>query len=229
MSSGSARVRAVEVSGPVEMRRVVLGVLRTRSALDAELAAACKPSLDRLVPGLREILEVALYQIRHLDRVPAYAAVDEAVTHAKATGGEKAGGLVNAVLRAILRRGLPSEALAKEGEGANIVRDLSVRFSHPEFLVSRWLERFGQEQAVRVLEADNAGSPLDLVVNPRKTDREALTRALAAQGADGRLHSNALRQLPLKLQGGEAEVFRSARHPRFQLSVGLGHLGGPGL
>jgi 16S rRNA (cytosine967-C5)-methyltransferase len=72
--------------------------------------------------------------------------------------------------------------LAKEGEGGSTAASLALRFSHPEFLVSRWLERFGREQAIRVFEADNAGSPLDLVVNPRKTGRDALARALEAEG-----------------------------------------------
>ncbi|MGH9316179.1 MAG: transcription antitermination protein NusB, partial [Thermoanaerobaculia bacterium] len=58
-------------------REIVLGVLRWRSALDEEIASVCRVPLSRLAPGLREILEVALYQLRRLDRIPPYAAVDE--------------------------------------------------------------------------------------------------------------------------------------------------------
>ena len=68
------------------LRELVLGVLRRRSALDDELASVCRAPLARLSTDLREILEVALYQIRHLDRVPPYAAVDEAVRHAREIG-----------------------------------------------------------------------------------------------------------------------------------------------
>ncbi len=190
------------------LRQIVLGVLRNRAGLDEELAAVCRVPLPRLSSNLREILEVALYQIRHLDRVPAYAAVDEAVAHAKSSGGPGGGGLVNAVLRNLLRRSpplpprggagglppLPSEPAATEGrvsrserpagrgEGVAGARALSLRFSHPLFLVERWLVRFGREATLSVLEADNAASGLDLMANARRTSREALAAALASEG-----------------------------------------------
>jgi 16S rRNA (cytosine967-C5)-methyltransferase len=226
-SAFSARVRAVEVLREVFerggratallaeksrdlspedghlLREIALGVLRNRAKLDAELSAVSRVPLSRLTPGLREILEVALYQIRNLDRVPSYAAVDEAVAHAKRTGGTGAAGLVNAILRNLLRiplplpppsfselrrtspgegRGLSSEALAKEGEGKTRATDLAREFSHPEFLVARWLLRFGQTATRRILAADNSPSGVDLMTNSRKTDRDSLAAALAGEG-----------------------------------------------
>ncbi|MGH9399750.1 MAG: transcription antitermination factor NusB, partial [Thermoanaerobaculia bacterium] len=56
------------------LRELVLGVLRWKDALDGEIAGTSRIPLQRLAPNLREILEVALYQVRHLDRVPDYAA-----------------------------------------------------------------------------------------------------------------------------------------------------------
>src|SRR4029077_20903170 len=94
------------------LREIVLGVLRNRVLLDADLSAVSRIPLPRLAPNLREILEVALYQVRFLDRVPAYAAVDEAVAHAKTSGGAGAAGLVNAILRNLLRLPPP-----RPGEG----------------------------------------------------------------------------------------------------------------
>ncbi len=163
------------------LREIVLGVLRNRARLDADLAAVSRVPLPRLAPNLREILEVALYQVRCLDRVPAYAAVDEAVAHAKTSGGAGAAGLVNAILRNLLRRPplAPGEG---RGEGAAGATDLALRFSHPEFLVRRWLDRFGEPATRRILEADNSPSGVDLVTNTRKTDREALAAALLAEG-----------------------------------------------
>ncbi|HEY3123757.1 MAG TPA: transcription antitermination factor NusB [Thermoanaerobaculia bacterium] len=209
-SNFSARVRAVEVLREVFerggrstallaeksrdlspedghlLREVALGVLRNRTKLDAELSAVSRVPLSRLTPGLREILEVALYQIRNLDRVPSYAAVDEAVAHAKRTGGTGAAGLVNAVLRNLLRIPLPlpppSLSLAKEGEGKTGAADLAREFSHPEFLVARWLTRFGETATRRILAADNSPSGVDLMTNSRKTDRDSLAAALAAEG-----------------------------------------------
>lgn len=158
------------------LHELVLGVLRHRSALDHEIASVCRAPLARLAPGLLEILEVALYQLRHLDRVPGYAAVDEAVRQARAGGGERAAKLVNAVLRKLADR--PKPVPAAGGPVAELARDAS----HPEFLVRRWVERFGRETACRILEADNAPSVLDVLVNPRRTDRDALSGALAVEG-----------------------------------------------
>jgi 16S rRNA (cytosine967-C5)-methyltransferase len=157
------------------LREIVFGVLRNRSGLDAELASVSRAPLARLAPDLREILEVALYQIRHLDRVPAYAAVDEAVRHARASGGERAAKLVNAVLRRLADRAAP----AVRGTSA---ADLARETSHPEFLVRRWIERFGRATTCQILEADNAPSAIDLLVNPRRTNPETLREALAGEG-----------------------------------------------
>jgi 16S rRNA (cytosine967-C5)-methyltransferase len=161
-------------------RELVLGVLRHRTALDAELAAASRLPLGKLSPGVREVLEVALYQLRHLDRVPDFAAVDEAVTQARRRGGPGGARLVNAVLRRLGREAPPAS-----GSGAPAGEDdaaWALFFSHPEFLIRRWRERFGDAAARGVLAADNAASPLDLLANPRRTSREELRRALAAEG-----------------------------------------------
>jgi len=166
------------------LRELVLGVLRWKSALDGELSAVCRAPLPRLAPGLREILEVALYQIRHLDRVPAYAAVDEAVRDARRSGGAGAAGLVNAVLRNLSRARPELGAGADGDEGATAPAELARRFSHPEFLVARWIDRLGLEATRRILAADNAASPLDLMANPVRTTRDELSLALAREGIE---------------------------------------------
>jgi 16S rRNA (cytosine967-C5)-methyltransferase len=160
------------------LRELVLGVLRWKSALDAEIAATCRIALPKLAPNLREILEVALYQLRHLDRIPPYAAVSEAVTHARASGGEGAAKLVNGVLRGILL--LPAPEAPKQATAEALGRF----YSHPVFLVDRWLGRFGEEATRRMLAADNAPPRLDLLANPRRATREALAAALSAEGVE---------------------------------------------
>jgi 16S rRNA (cytosine967-C5)-methyltransferase len=167
------------------LRELVLGVLRWKSALDSELSSVCRVPLSRLAPDLREILEVALYQIRQLDRIPDYAAVDEAVRHARHRGGVRAAKFVNAILRNLQRRGVPpAREEGRAGERTETTSSLACRFSHPEFLVARWIERFGPEEALRILEADNSPSPLDLMANPRRTDRDRLAAALRAEGIE---------------------------------------------
>ncbi|HMF08185.1 MAG TPA: transcription antitermination factor NusB, partial [Thermoanaerobaculia bacterium] len=116
------------------LRELVLGVLRWKSGLDGELSAVCRAPLSRLAPGLREILEVALYQIRHLDRVPTYAAVDEAVRDARRSGGAGAAGLVNAVLRNLARARPEHGGGSDRSQDARSPAELARLFSHPEFL-----------------------------------------------------------------------------------------------
>lgn len=178
------------------MRELVLGVLRHRTALDGEIASVCRAPLARLAPGLLETLEVALYQLRHLDRVPGYAAVDEAVRQARTTGGERAAKLVNALLRRLADRP------PRERAAARSTADLARETSHPEFLVRRWVERFGSETACRILESDNVPSALDLLVNPRRTTRADLRAALALEGV--RSEESPLSPMALSVLSGNA-------------------------
>lgn len=159
------------------LRELVLGVLRWKAALDAEIAGVSRIPLPKLAPNLLEILEVGLYQLRHLDRVPPYAAVSEAVDHARASGGEGAGKLVNGILRGILLLPPPPPP----GDAA---KDLARHYSHPLFLVERWLARLGARQTRRVLEADNVSPRLDLLVNPKHGTRETVRAALSADGVE---------------------------------------------
>jgi len=177
------------------MRELVLGVLRWRSALDREIAGVSRVPLPKLAPRLREILEVSLYQIRHLDRVPHYAAVSEAVSQARASGGEGAARLVNGVLRGVLL--LPAPAPPRPGAGAE---ELAAAYSHPPFLVERWLARFGEERTRAILSTDNAPSGLDLMVNPRFGSREAIADELARE--DVRTEPSGLSPLALTVRSG---------------------------
>ncbi len=170
-------------------RELVLGVLRWKDALDDEIAGVCRVPMSKLAPNLREILEVALYQLRHLDRVPQYAAVSQAVEHARASGGEGAAKLVNGVLRNILlvpppgpeSPPPPSGEEARIGRRVDAVR-IARHYSHPEFLVERWLSRFGPETTRRILAADNVSPSIDLLTNSRRTTRDALRAALTSEG-----------------------------------------------
>jgi 16S rRNA (cytosine967-C5)-methyltransferase len=185
------------------LRELVLGVLRWKTALDSEIQAASRAPLERLAPDLREILEIALYQIRHLDRVPAYAAVDEAVRHARASGSPRAAGFVNAVLRNLQRGSNHKSQITSQKptrDGPEVSVELARNFSHPAFLVSRWIDRFGLETTMKILEADNRPSPLDLMINSRRAERETLQRALEAEGVATETAS--MSPLALTVRGG---------------------------
>jgi 16S rRNA (cytosine967-C5)-methyltransferase len=155
-------------------RELILGVLRTRTRLDAEIVRFSRFPLERLRRPLREILETAVYQVRFLERVPARAAVHEAVEMARSLAGEGASRLANGVLRSILRE--PPRALAEID-----ARSLAMSYSHPEFLVARWLERFGLERTHAILAASARHSPLHLLCDGRRFRRDAVAEALRAE------------------------------------------------
>lgn len=155
-------------------RELVFGVLRHRARLDAEIRRFCRFSLERLRRPLREILETALFQLRHLERIPPRAAVHEAVEMARGSAGEGASRVANGVLRSLLRE----PPLAFDGTDA---AGLAVASSHPAFLVERWIARFGLERTRSILAADDERGRLHLLANALRAPRSALAEALAAE------------------------------------------------
>jgi 16S rRNA (cytosine967-C5)-methyltransferase len=138
------------------------------------------PLLDRpwqkLDPPVRAALRLGLYQLFGLDRIPAHAAVDATVRAVRSSGARGGAGLVNAVLRRAAREGERPLPTREEDPAAR----LAIEWSHPEWLVRRWLAELGEERAVRRLAADNEAAPTVLRVDPRAMTRdEALARLRA--------------------------------------------------
>jgi 16S rRNA (cytosine967-C5)-methyltransferase len=157
---------------------IVLGVLRWRASLDWILAHHCRVPLESLDTTLLHALRVGLYQIRYLDRVPARAAVDESVRLAATFGAQRGKGLVNAVLRSVLRKpGLPMFPRKDEDP----VAFLESTLSHPRWLSERYLARLGIEQAEARCRKQNQAPPLHLRVSP-SIDLERARDMLAGEG-----------------------------------------------
>ncbi len=141
-------------------RALVLGVLQNRTLIDYYLArflASGRP--DELPPPLLNILRISVCQLRFMERVPDYAVVSQAVELARAAGLDGLSGLVNGVLRNLVR-GWYSVKLP--GRMADPLRYLEVKYSHPSWMVRRYLNRFGLEEAGKLLEANNAPATLTL-------------------------------------------------------------------
>lgn len=129
---------------------LVTGVLRERNALDAVIASASRRSVRQIENGVLVVLRLGTYQLRYLDRVPDHAIVNESVATLRTLGFERAAGLVNATLRAIIRRGPAISLPAKPEPTGHLdaqVSYLSITLSHPAWLVRRWIERLGFEAA----------------------------------------------------------------------------------
>ena len=129
---------------------IATGVQRRRAAIDHLIVAFSKRRLDRLDPEVVEILRLSVYQLLHLSRVPAAAVVDDAVNLAGKAGKKSARGFVNAVLRGVTRhrKALPLPPRPPTSDSRDAVLDyFSITLSHPRWLASRWLDRFGLERA----------------------------------------------------------------------------------
>lgn len=158
--------------------RLVYGVTQNRLLLDFWLSAYCTQKLEHLQPPLLDILRLGAYQIVFLDKVPDSAAVNESVELAKRTGRGAASGLVNAVLRQIVRN---KESLPKPDQKDD-VKFLSLTYSHPRWLVKRLLALLGREGAEAFMKADNDAAPTTVQANVLRTTPEVLTEELSALG-----------------------------------------------
>ncbi len=160
---------------------IAVGVQRWRAMLDHLIATFAKRRLDQLDPEVVEILRLSTYQLLHLTRVPAAAVVDDGVNLVGRVGKTSAKGFVNAVLRKVSRsRGalpLPPRP-ADPGNIDAVVAYLSISLSHPEWLVRRWLARFGFDDTERWLQFNNTPAPLTLRANRLRTTPEALRAEL---------------------------------------------------
>jgi 16S rRNA (cytosine967-C5)-methyltransferase len=154
---------------------LVYGTLRWRGRLDFLLAKALERDLSKLEPFVVSALRVGAYQLCFSDRIPANAAVDEAVRCVRALGLERATGLVNAVLRRIAREG---KSIALPELSTDPIAHLVHACSIPEWLAKRWLEAYGPEEAAQLARAMNDPAPVTVRVNRTKTTRDAILPGL---------------------------------------------------
>lgn len=159
---------------------LVYGVTRWRERLDYVLDVLSTRPVGDLPVWIRNILRMGLYQLMYLDRVPARAAVAESVALAKEFGHQGTAALVNAVMRKAATApgdvGLPPA-------GPDPAARLTVEYSHPRWLVERWLGRLGPERTCALLATNNEPAPLTLRTNVTRVSREELIASLRAEGA----------------------------------------------
>lgn len=158
---------------------LVCGVVRWQAALDGLVARKTTPGRSQRL-ALQNLLRLGLYQIFWLDRIPPHAAVHETVELAKRTGYGQQAGFLNAILRGYLRE---AESVKK------ILADLktsqpALGWSHPEWLVARWQQRFGEANALKLLEWNNTPPKTFARVNTLKTDAARLVERWRAEGVD---------------------------------------------
>lgn len=159
---------------------LAVGVLRQSRRLDDLLARFVARGISSVAPPLLDVLRLGAYQLRMLDRIPPHAAVATSVALARELVGEGASGFTNAVLRRVAE--LPVADTGHEDIGD--VARLAGAWSHPAWLVARWLARFGPPDTERLLRWNNSHPPL--VLQPTRGGVPDLERRFAEQGVPSR-------------------------------------------
>ncbi len=162
-----AELRATDIADVDKslLAEIVHGVMRWQGRLDWILNGFTHGNFSKSEINVKNALRVSLYQILFLTHVPHYAAVNEAVEFIKKIRGAKLADFVNAVLRNIIRT-LDGIHYPKEDEDP--VQFLAVYYSHPQWVVKRWLQRYGRPELEKLLVANNEVPGLTLRINKLK-------------------------------------------------------------
>lgn len=190
------------------LTEIVNGTVRMVKHLDEVLNLFLKGDISSQNRWLRSVLRVSVYQVLFMDRVPEYAVVNEAVNIVARRAGRGLGRVTNGVLRSLLRRredlNLPGQQKA----------DLAAFYSHPDWMVDKFIEQYGIEQAQEVLVFNNLAPNLTLRVNRMRTSPEQLVAELGSEGIDAQISPcwpGALRVKGVKSPLTDARAFKSGK------------------
>lgn len=160
------------------LTQLVYGTLRMRGHLDWIIQRLYSGRLKSMDVGIKNILRTALYQLMFTDRIPEFAAVDEAVKITKKRYPGRTG-LVNAILRNAIRK---KDEFEYPDIDKNPSSHISIVHSHPLWLVEKWTEIFGAGETLEICKTNNENPPFTIRVNRLKTDRDELLKTLSADG-----------------------------------------------
>jgi 16S rRNA (cytosine967-C5)-methyltransferase len=183
---------------------LVYGITRHQRTLDALISRFSRRPAEQQPPDLRRILQIGLYQLRYLDRIPAAASVDTAVELAHTCQLGRLTGVANGVLRAYLRT--PAEEVLPPLPDP--VANLGLQYSYPDWLVQQWWEQLGAVETEALCRWFNQPPTIDLRVNSWRCDVDTVQatsqavgiEAMPVEGVPGALrlsgHVGAIADLP---------------------------------
>ena len=156
--------------------RLYEGTIEKRLYLDYIIDGYSKTPVKKMKPIIMLLLEMAVYQLFFMDRVPDSAAINEAVKLAKKRGLAGLSGFVNGVLRNIARN---KENIALPDKNKDLIKYLEIKYSTPRNVVEYLIKDYGSEEAEAILEAFEEKRPL---VARATKNREELIKKLDAEG-----------------------------------------------
>ncbi|RKD34364.1 16S rRNA (cytosine(967)-C(5))-methyltransferase RsmB [Thermohalobacter berrensis] len=163
------------------IRELVYGVLENRLYIDHIIKQFSKVKFKKISPMIREILRMGIYQIIFMDRIPDSAACNESVKLAKKYGHRGVYGFVNGVLRNIVRN---KNNIKLPNKSKKPIEHLSLKYSHPKWMVERWIAEYGFDFTESLLAENNKKPKLNIRVNTLKITREELMDILERKGLE---------------------------------------------
>jgi 16S rRNA (cytosine967-C5)-methyltransferase len=192
---------------------LALGALRWQRLLDFVIDRCLKEPADVADVEVRIALRLGVYQLLFLDRVPARAAVHESVELVKRARKRSAANLVNAILRKISNEPFPGESPAaavalRFSPELPLADRLGIQYSHPTWMVERWLRMYGEERTRNLLQANNRAPALSAyLLDPQL--REGATISLQQTGC--RIQPGRLLRDAWILEGGNPSASEAVR------------------
>jgi len=158
----------------------VQGILRRRSYLDFLISQFSSVEIERMDLFFKNILRLGIYDLLFMDSTPDYAAINESVEIAKTKISSKSGDLANAILRKVQREidNLPKPNMENRTEL------IATTFSHPEWMVERWVKRFGEREAFQLMQANNQRPSYFLRANCLKTSPDTFKLRMDKAGVE---------------------------------------------
>lgn len=158
---------------------IVNGTLRNLTRIDWVKSQFVKK--NKIEPWIEDIIRCGIYQLLFLDRVPDSAVCNESAELARKRGNEGTVKFVNGVLRNISRNKEKLEYPDKEKES---IKYLSVFYSHPEWMVKKWMKDFGVDFTEELLKSNNEIPPFTIRCNRLKINKQELLTMLSEENID---------------------------------------------
>lgn len=158
------------------IKEITTGVIRNRTYLDYVIKINSRVKIKRIHKIILSILEMAIYQMYFLDKVPDYSIVDESVNLAKIYGNRGSISFTNGILRSISKKDAPQVKIEDS------IDNLSTFYSHPKFYTEYFYNNYGEEFTKKLLKANNEMPPFTIRVNTLKTSKSDLMTNLKELG-----------------------------------------------
>lgn len=164
---------AEKTTNPSELKNIVSGSVKFKLTLDYFINEVSSKKINRLSSDVRNILRLGIYELEFMQR-PEYAVVNSYVELCRKTD-KKSVNYVNAVLRNFLRR---KESILPDGKNLGQVKFLSIVYSHPEWMIKKWIDFYGREETEKICKYNNQPPTTTLRINSLKIKEDEFKKLL---------------------------------------------------